>query len=96
MGDIFELKVLISRVLLPRIIQLENEVASLRRDTWPYIQAKKEDTGMRNMDELANFLKHLDDDTILKLLRLKNQFTRNPGLPGREIDMITQLRNNFC
>lgn len=96
MGDIFELKVLISRVLLPRIIQLENEVASLRRETWPYIQARKEDAGVHNMEELANFLKHLDDDTMLKLLRLKNQFTRNPGLPGREVDIITRLRNNFC
>ena len=96
MGDIFELKVLISRVLLPRIIQLENEVASLRKHTWPYIQAKKEDMGMRDIQELTDFFKDIDEDTMLKLLRLKNQFTRNPGLAGREVDTITRLRNNFC
>ena len=88
--------VVITKVLLPRIRQLEEEVAELRKQTWPYVQAQKEDMGMRDMEELMEFLKHLDDETMLKLLRMKRKFSRNPhGLLGREIDIVRNLRNNF-
>jgi hypothetical protein len=86
----------ITKVLLPRIRQLEKEVATLREQTWPYVQAKKEDMGLRDMEELVDFFKDLDDETILKLLRMKRKFTRNPGLQGREVDIVMSLRNNFC
>ena len=86
----------ITKVLLPRIRQLEEEVANLRKQTWPYVQAQKEDMGMRDMEELMDFFKDLDDETILKLLRMKRRFSRNPGLQGREIDIVMSLRNNFC
>lgn len=87
---------IITKVLLPRIRKLEEEVANLRKQTWPYVQAQKEDMGMRNMEELLDFFKDLDDETILKLLRMKRKFTRNPGLQGREVDIVMSLRNNFC
>lgn len=91
-----ESNVVITKVLLPRMRQLEKEVATLREQTWPYVQAKKEDMGMRDIMELVDFFKDMDEETILKLLRLKSQFSRNPGILSREVDTITRLRNNFC
>ena len=91
-----ESRVLINKVLLPRIRQLEKEVAELRNQTWPYVQAHKEDAGLRNMEELLSFFSTLDDDTVLNLLRMKRRFSRNPGLQGREVDIVMNLRNNFC
>jgi hypothetical protein len=91
-----EASVVITKVLLPRIRQLEEEVANLRKQTWPYVQAQKEDMGIRDMEELVDFFKDLDDETILKLLRMKRKFSRNPGLQGREVDIVMSLRNNFC
>jgi hypothetical protein len=91
-----ETNTVITKVLLPRIRQLEHEVAELRKQTWPYVQAQKEDMGLRDMQELMNFFKDLDDETILKLLRMKRKFSGNPGLQGREVDIVMSLRNNFC
>ncbi|AFC35104.1 hypothetical protein OtV6_196c [Ostreococcus tauri virus RT-2011] len=91
-----EVSTVITKVLLPRIRQLEEEVAQLRKQTWPYVQAQKDDMGLRDMDELMEFFNDLDDETILKLLRMKRKFSRNPGLQGRELDIVMSLRNNFC
>ena len=91
-----ETNAVITKVLLPRIRQLEHEVAELRKQTWPYVQAQKEDMGLRDMRELMFFFEDLDDETILKLLRMKRKFSRNPqGLLGREIDIVRNLRNTF-
>jgi len=91
-----ETRVLITQVLLPRIRQLEEEVAALRRQTWPYVQAQKDAMGLRDLEEFRDFFKNLDDQTILELLRLKARLSRNPGLQGMEYDAIIRLRNNFC
>jgi hypothetical protein len=91
-----ETNAVITKVLLPRIRQLEHEVAGLRKQIWPYVQAQKEDMGLRDMRELMEFFEDLDDETILKLLRMKRKFSRNPGLQGREVDIVMSLRNNFC
>src|SRR6056300_1027490 len=91
-----ETRALITQVLMPRIRQLEEEVAALRRQTWPYVQAEKDAKGLRSIDELRDFFKNLDDDTTLELLRLKARLSRNPGLQGMEVDMIMSLRKNFC
>ena len=91
-----EANAVITKVLLPRIRQLEHEVAELRKQTWPYVQAQKEDMGLRDMRELMEFFEDLDDETIMKLLRMKRKFSRNPGLQGREADIVMSLRNNFC
>jgi len=91
-----EARVTITKVLLPRIRQLEKEVAELRKQTWPYVQAQKEDMGMRDLKEIVEFFRHLDDETMLKLLRMKRKFSRNPpGLLGREIDIVMNLRSGF-
>jgi len=91
-----ETKVLITQVLMPRIRQLEEEVAALRRHTWPYVQAQKEVHQLDDMEAKRDFFKNLDDATVMELLRLKAKLSSNPGLQGREFDVITSLRNNFC
>ena len=90
-----ETKLLITKVLIPRIRQLEDEIASLRRHTWPYIQSQKEMNQLEDIQAKMDFFKNLDDDTVLELLRLKARLSRNPGLQGREYDIIRGLRNNF-
>jgi hypothetical protein len=91
-----ETKALITQVLMPRIRQLEEEVAVLRRHTWPYVQASKEAHQLDDMEAKRDFFKNLDDETVKELLRLKAKLSSNPGLQGREFDVITSLRNNFC
>ena len=91
-----ETRLLITKVLLPRIRQLEEEVAALRRHTWPYVQAQKEVHQLDDMEAKRDFFKNLDDATVMELLRLKAKLSSNPGLQGREFDVITSLRNNFC
>jgi hypothetical protein len=91
-----ETRILITQVLLPRIRQLEEEVATLRRHTWPYVQAHKETHQLDDMEAKRDFFKNLDDETMKELLRLKTKLSRNPGLQGREYDVIATLRNNFC
>jgi hypothetical protein len=48
------------------------------------------------MEAKRDFFKNLDDETVKELLRLKAKLSSNPGLQGREFDVITSLRNNFC
>ena len=91
--DIRETNKLIRYVILPRLLQLEDELESLRRHTWPFVQAKKELGQLDDIEAKKDFCKNLDDETILQLLRIKAKYTRATGLQGREFDM---LRNNFC
>jgi len=95
MTSVFELKALISKVLLPRIRKLECELVTLREQTWPYVQAQKEGIDSRDIGELVEFFKYIDDETIMKLLRIKRKFSGNPGLLGREIDIVMNLRNKY-
>ena len=91
-----ETRILITQVLLPRIRQLEEEVATLRRHTWPYVQAHKETHQLDDMEAKRDFFKNLDDETVKELLRLKTRLSRNPGLQRSEYEDIATLRNNFC
>ena len=91
--DIHETNKLIRYVILPRLLRLEDELESLRRHTWPFVQAKKELGQLDDIEAKKDFCKNLDDETILQLLRIKAKYTRASGLQGREFDM---LRNNFC
>ena len=93
MSDVIELKIMIHKVLLPRIRQLEEELKSLRKHTWPYVQGKKESHQLDDIEMKVDFLKHLDDDTIIELLRTKARLSGNTGFLTREYD---SLRNNFC
>jgi hypothetical protein len=93
MSDVIELKIMIHKVLLPRIRQLEEELKSLRKHTWPYVQGKRESHQLDDIEMKVDFLKHLDDDTIIELLRTKARLSGNTGFLTREYD---SLRNNFC
>ena len=93
MTDVIELKILINKVLLPRIRQLEEELKSLRKHTWPYVQGKKESHQLDDIEMKVDFLKHLDDDTIVELLRTKAELSGKSGFITREYDSI---HNNFC
>jgi hypothetical protein len=98
MSEVIELKYMIHRVLLPRIRQLEEEVATLRKHTWPYVQAQKEHHQLDDINAKMNFFKNLDDDTIKELLSIKSMFSANPNMELMEYDTITHrnLQNNFC
>ena len=98
MSEVIELKYMIHRVLIPRIRQLEEEVATLRKHTWPYVQAQKEHHQLDDIHTKIHFLKNLDDDTIKELLSIKSIFSVNPNMELMEYDTITHriLQNNFC
>lgn len=94
MSDVIELKMMTSKVLLPRIRQLEDEVASLRKHTWPYVQARKEHHELDDMEAKMDFFKNLDDDTIKELIQIKSRLRTGTNLHHREYDIIRE--NNFC
>ena len=87
------LEKLVREVLVPRIVQLEIEVAALRKHTWPYVQAQKEHNQLDDIEAKRDFIRSLDDDTIKELLNLKAKLSENSGLQQREYD---QLKNHFC
>ena len=84
-----EIHALITKVLIPRIRQLEEEVATLRKHTWPYVQAMKELNQLDDIQAKRDFARHLDDTTLLELIRLKAQYSRNGGGSAlREYDLV--------
>lgn len=83
-----ELKMLINRVLLPRLRKLEDEVSTLRKHTWPYVQAQKETTQLGDMNSKIEFMKDLGDETICDLLFRKSKLSGGSSLQGREYDVI--------
>lgn len=88
MNDVIELRMLINRVLLPRLRKLEDEVSVLRKHTWPYVQANKETTQIDDMQSKVDFMKNLDDETIRDLISRKSRLAGTPGSQGREYDII--------
>ena len=96
MNSIFvmtDLEKLVKQVLVPRIVQLEIEVAALRKHTWPYVQAQKEHNQLDDIEAKRDFIRSLDDDTIKELLNMKAKISKNSGLQQREYD---HLKNHFC
>lgn len=88
-----DLEKLVKNILLPRIVQLEIEVASLRKHTWPYVQAQKEYNQLDDIEAKRDFVRSLDGDTVKELLNLKAKLSNNSGLQQREYD---HLKNHFC
>jgi hypothetical protein len=84
---------LVQEVLIPRMIQLEIEVASLRKHTWPFVQAQKEHNQLDDIEAKRDFIKSLDDDTVKELLNLKARFSESSGLQKTEYEA---LKNHFC
>ena len=90
--DLRETNKLIREVILPEIIQLKLEIASLRKHTWPQVQANKEKHQLDDIESKVDFLKLLDDDEIINLLNLKTKLSNNPGSHEREYDIIKSLK----
>lgn len=84
-----ELEMILREMVLPEIARLRGELDELRVHTWPYVQAQKELNQMDDIQAKRHFASHLDDDTLLNLLRLKAKFSRNGGGTSmREFDVI--------
>jgi hypothetical protein len=82
---------LIREVLIPRLIQLEIEVAALRKHTWPYVQAQKEHNQLDDIEAKRDFVRSLDGDTTKELLNLKAKFSQSSGLQKREYDLLKKI-----
>ena len=90
--DLAETNRLIREVLLPEMANLRGELNELRRYTWPYIQALKENNQLDDIQAKRNFSHHLDDETLLQLLKIKALHHQKRGENGtltlREFDLI--------
>jgi hypothetical protein len=91
--DLRETNILIREVILPQLVKIETELISLRKHVWPYVQAKKEQFILNDLESKREFLKFLDEDTVLELLKLKAKISSSSfELHKREYD----LTKNFC
>ena len=69
--------------ILPRLTDLEEQVRLLRKVTWPVCQGIREKTQLDDIQSKKEFLRDLDVDEILVLLRLKSK-----GLLFEECHML--------
>lgn len=90
--DLRETNKLIREVILPELIQLRLEIASLRKHTWPQVQAMKEQHQLDDMEAKIDFLSGLEDHETVELLNLKTRLSNNSGSHQREYDIITSLK----
>ena len=84
---------LLREVILPQMIQLQAEIAVLRKHTWPYVQSQKEKNQIDDIETKREFIKNLDDDTIKELLNLKAYYSGSSNLQKTEYEL---LKNHFC
>lgn len=90
--DLRETNKLIREVILPELIQLKLEIASLRKHIWPQVQAMKEQHQLDDMEAKIDFLSGLEDNETIELLNLKTRLSNNSGSHQREYDIITSLK----
>lgn len=68
-----DLRELVKDHILPRLTQLEEEVRLLREVTWPVCQSLREKS---QLDNKTDFMKYLQDDEIVRLLKIKNNISK--------------------
>jgi hypothetical protein len=92
--DLHETNRLIREVVLPQLVRIETELISLRKHVWPYVQARKEGGQcLSDIESKRDFLKNLDEDVMIELLKLKAKISGSDStLRLREYD----LTRNFC
>jgi hypothetical protein len=73
-----DVRVLIKDNVLPRLIQLEEEVRELRRVTWPVCQSLRETSQLTDIGNKKRFLMMLDEDEIKMLLEEKAKVSSRP------------------
>lgn len=84
-----ELQKIIRDVILPELVQLREEVYYLRKHTWPYVQAMKEDgSQLGDIAAKREFFSNLYDEDVKELLGIKTQYTKGVGLTALEFDRI--------
>jgi len=90
-----DMRDLMWEVLLPRIVDLELEIHTLRKHVWPWVQSQKEVVPMDRMKEKRDFFRNLKDDDIRILLSLKSKCHKANGLPSsinKELEDILKAR----
>lgn len=84
-----ELQKIIRDVILPELVQLREEVHYLRKHTWPYVQAMKEDGAqLSDMTAKREFFSNLYDEDVKELLGIKTRYAKSIGLTALEFDSI--------
>lgn len=83
-----ELQNIVRDVILPELVQLREEVHYLRKHTWPYVQAMKENGAqLSDMEAKREFFNNLYDEDVKELLGLKTKYGHN-GVTALEFDRI--------
>lgn len=91
-NDLKETNRLIRELILPELASIRGELEELRRHTWPYVQSQKENNQLDDIQAKRRFSQHLDDETLLHLLKIKAFLAKTgTSLVMREFDLI---RNN--
>jgi hypothetical protein len=75
--------------ILPRLTQIEQDVKTLRRATWPICQSLREHNQLDGISGKREFLQTLEHDEAVTLLRLKSK-----GLLVEELGLLSLQRNN--
>jgi hypothetical protein len=70
--------------IIPRLTNLEEQVRLLRKVTWPVCQGLKEKSQLDDIQSKREFLKELNPEEILMLLKLKSK-----GLLFEECHMLS-------
>jgi hypothetical protein len=71
-----EIRTLLKDNIIPRLTDLEVEIKSLRRVTWPVCQAQLEPDGpFQGLVEKKKFFLNLYEDEVYELLKLKARLT---------------------
>jgi len=84
-----ELQNIVRDVILPELVQLREEVHCLRKHTWPYVQAMKENGAqLSDMQAKREFFNNLYDEDVQELLALKAKCAKSVGLSAIEYDTI--------
>jgi hypothetical protein len=69
-----ELEKIVRDLILPELVQLREEVHYLRKHTWPYVQAMKENGAqLSDMEAKREFFSNLYDEDVKELLSLKSK-----------------------
>lgn len=82
---------LIREVILPQLIQLQAEIAALRKHTWPYVQSQKEQNQLDDIEAKRDFIKNLDEDTIKELLNIKAKYSGSSNLQKTEYELLKKI-----
>ncbi len=73
---VYQMRLLIKDVLIPRITNLESDLRDLRKATWPICQALKESSQLSDLTTKKLFLECLEDQEVKDLLDLKAEFSK--------------------